>query len=83
MILVKKIARHRIALARDIPLAEHDLKQVRSFLERAEHLGATDEIGAPNAPESLIEFSRIQRVWLEGIRVSSAIGGLAQIGSTF
>src|SRR5437868_1401712 len=33
-----------------------------SLIERTEHLGATDKIGAPNPPESLVEFGRIQRV---------------------
>ena len=39
---VQERAAHRVVLARDVALAEHDLEQVRVPVRRAEHLGAAD-----------------------------------------
>src|SRR5262249_18285200 len=46
----------------DVALAYHDLEQVRLGQGRAEHLGAGPEIGAPDAPELLVELAGIEPV---------------------
>ena len=58
----EKLARHRIALRRDVTLAEHDLEQMRLLARRAEHLRAADQVGAPDAPEPLVEFRGVERL---------------------
>src|SRR5262249_3778485 len=58
---VEERAAHRVVLA-DVALAYHDLEQVRLGQGRAEHLGAGPEIGAPDAPELLVELAGIEPV---------------------
>src|SRR5438067_5132125 len=57
---VEVLARHRVARCRDVALGKDDLEKVRAPGGGAEHLGAAVEIHAPDAPEPLVEFLRIE-----------------------
>src|SRR5882672_7080383 len=58
---VEEGAAHRVVVA-DVALAHHDLEEVGLALGRAEHLGARPEVGAPDAPEFLVELPGIEPV---------------------
>ena len=58
----EKLTAHRIAVGRDIALAEHDLEQMRLFMWRTKQLGASNEISAPYSPKPLVKFHWIKRV---------------------
>jgi len=62
----------RVVVLADVALAEDDLEQVRLAVRRAEHLGAGHEIGAPHAPEALVEALWIQRVDLVPVAIEAA-----------
>src|SRR3990170_4091669 len=60
-LLVEELPAHRVAAAGDVALREHDLKEVRVALRRAEHLRAAVQVDAPDAPEALVELLRVER----------------------
>src|SRR5690349_5873925 len=56
---VQEGAAHRVVVP-DVPLAHHDLEEMGLALRRAEHLRAGPEVGAPDAPEPLVELAGIE-----------------------
>src|SRR5438105_5216976 len=69
--LVEEAPAHGIARLRDVTLGEHDLEEMRASPRGAEHLGAAVEIDAPDAPEALVEFLRIERPDLVPVAVEA------------
>src|SRR4051812_162867 len=59
---VEELAAHGVARAGDVALGEHDLEKMRAARGRAEHLGAAVQVNEPDAPETLIEALRVQRL---------------------
>src|SRR2546423_4544592 len=56
---VEEAAAHRIARHRHVAPGEHDLEKMCVPGARAEHLGATVEVDAPDAAEALVEALRV------------------------
>src|SRR5438067_1304989 len=69
--LVEEAPAHGIARLRDVTLGEHDLEEMRASPRGAEHLGAAVEVDAPDAPEALVEFLRIERPDLVPVAVEA------------
>src|SRR5437773_4879571 len=67
---VEEGAAHRIVLA-DVALAHHDLEEVRLAVGGAEHLGARPQVGAPDAPEPLVELPGIELAHLLPVTVEA------------
>src|SRR5882672_3263116 len=59
-LVVEELPAHRIARHRHVALGEDDLEEMRASDARAEHLGAAVEVGAPDAPEALVEAHRVE-----------------------
>src|SRR2546425_13377349 len=60
-LFVEEAPAHGVVLHRDVALREHDLEKMREPPMRADHLGAAVQVHAPDAPDTLVDFLRIER----------------------
>src|SRR3989441_1830858 len=60
-LFVEEAPAHGVVPHRDVALGEHDLEKMREPPMRADHLGAAVQVHAPDAPDTLVDFLRIER----------------------